>query len=96
MSRYCIRCKRHIIALLYRYVIAIVAKAIDGETTMRRHIDKDQDDGDHGVKPVMIEIMMVLRRWRLQAQDDDGHIISHILITCDVYLSYILFCLVRR
>ena len=36
------------IALLYRYAIAIVAKAIVGETTMWRHVDRDQDDGDHG------------------------------------------------
>ena len=26
--------------------------------------------------------------WRSQAQDDDGHIISLILIACDVYLFY--------
>ena len=38
-------------------------------------------DGDQGVTPVT----MVLRRWRSQAQDDDGHIISLILIACDVY-----------
>ena len=30
-------------------------------------------------------IMTVLQRWRSQAQDDDGHIISLILIACDVY-----------
>ena len=34
----------------------------------------------------------VLRRWRSQAQDDDGHIISLILIACDVYLLCILSC----
>ena len=34
-------------------------------------------------------------RWRSKAQDDDGHIMSHILIACDVYLLCILFCLVR-
>ena len=28
--------------LLYRYAIAIV-----GETTMLRHVDRDQDHGDH-------------------------------------------------
>ena len=96
MSLYCIRCKRQIIALLYRYAIAIVARAIVGEMTMCRHIDIDQDDGDHGVMPVTMEIMTVLWRWRSKAQDDDGHIMSHILIACDVYLLYILFCLVRR
>ena len=64
LSLYCIRCKRQIIALLYRYAIAIVARAIVGETTMWRHIDIDQDDEDHGVVPVTIEIMTVLWRWR--------------------------------
>ena len=41
-------------------------------------------DGDQGVGPVMMVIMTVLRRWRSQAQDNDGHIISLILIACDV------------
>ena len=49
-------------------------------------------DGDQGVTPVTMEITMVLRRWRSQAQDDDGHIISLILIACDVYLLCILSC----
>ena len=49
-------------------------------------------DGDQGVAPVTMVIMMVLRRWRSQAQDDDGHIISLILIACDVYPLCILFC----
>ena len=52
-------------------------------------------DGDQGVEPVTMVIMMVLRRWRSQAQDDDGHIMSHILIACDVYPLCILFFLVR-
>ena len=60
------------------------------------HIDIDQDDGDHGVMSVTIELMTVLWRWRSKVQDDHGHIMSHILIACDVYLSCILFCLVRR
>ena len=63
LSLYCIRCKRQIIALLYRYAIAIVARAIVGETTVWRHIDIDQDDGDHGVMPVTMMIMEP-RRWR--------------------------------
>ena len=45
-------------------------------------------DGDQGVAPVTMVIMTVLRRWRSQAQDDDGHIISLILIACDVYYVY--------
>ena len=38
MSLCCIRCKCQIIALLYRYTIAIAARAIVGETTMWWHI----------------------------------------------------------
>ena len=48
-------------------------------------------DGDQGVMPATMEIMMVLWRWRSKAQDDDGHMMSHILIACDVYLLCILF-----
>ena len=52
-----------------------------------------RDDND---KPVTMEIMTVLWRWRSKAQDDDGHIISLTLIACDVYPLCILFCLDRR
>ena len=57
-------------------------------TTMLRWRSRCQasDDGDHD-GALEIEI---------KAQDDDGHIMSHILIACDVYLLFILFCLVRR
>ena len=48
----------------------IVEEAIVRETTMMLH-------GDKGVKPVTMEIMTVLWRWRSKAQDDDGHIMSH-------------------
>ena len=34
MSLYCMKCKRHVIALLYHYALAIVVEAIVGETTM--------------------------------------------------------------
>ena len=50
-------------------------------------------DEDHGVKPVTMEIMTMLWRWRSKAQDDDGHIMSHILIACDVYLIMLLILL---
>ena len=43
--------------------------------------------------PVTIEIMTVLWRWRSKAQDDDGHIMSHILIAYDVYLIMLLILL---
>ena len=45
-----------------------------------------RNDGDQGVEPVTMEIMTTLWRWRSKAQDDDGHIMSHILIAYDVYL----------
>ena len=33
LSLYCMKCKHHVIALLYHYVLAIVVEAIVGETT---------------------------------------------------------------
>ena len=52
------------------------------------------DDGDHDGASEMEITSTVLRRWRSQAQDDDGHIISLILITCDVNPLCILSCFV--
>ena len=75
--------KRHVIALLYLYALAIVVAAIVGR----------RNDGDQGVTPVTMEIMSLLWIWRSKAQDDDGHIMSHILIACDVYPLCILFFL---
>ena len=83
MSLYCIRCKCHVIALLFRYAIPIVAKS---NSWCDDTLIKDQDDGDHGGMPVTMDIMTILWRWRSKAQDDDGHIMSHILIAYDVYL----------
>src|SRR4051812_15517108 len=86
LSLYCMKCNRHVIALLYHYAVAIVVEAIVGETTTPlRWRSRYQ-------KPVTMEIMMVLWRWRSKAQDDDGHIMSHILIACE--LLCILFCIV--
>ena len=50
MSHYCMKCKRHVIALLYRYALAIVVEAIVGEMTpTQRWRPRCQvgDDGDH-------------------------------------------------
>ena len=63
----------------------IVVEAIICETTMMlrwRSRCRAGDDGDHDDAG----------RWRSKGQDDD-HIMSHILIACDVYLLYILFLL---
>ena len=51
------------------------------------------DDGDHDGALEMEITSTGLRGWRSQAQDDDGHIISLILIACDIYPLCILFCL---
>ena len=71
LSLYCMKCKRHVIDLLYHYALPIVVEAIVGKTTTTLN-------GDQGVKSVTLEIMTVLWRWRSKAQDDDGHIMSHI------------------
>ena len=86
MYLYCMKCKRHVIALLYDYALAIVVEAMVRVTTsMQRRYD-----GDQGVEPVAMEIMTVLWRWRSKAQDDGGHIMSHILIACLSFIHLIL------
>ena len=72
--------------------LAIEVEVTVGVTTSRKHNDGDHDDGDHGVMPVT-KMIMEPRRWRSKAQDDDGHIMSHILIACDVYHVLHLICL---
>ena len=50
LSLYCMKCKRHVIALLYHYVLAIVVEAIVGEATITlrwRSRCRASDDGDH-------------------------------------------------
>ena len=98
MSLYCMKCNHHVIALLYHEAVAIVVEARVGETTtvLRwRSRRRAGDDGDHDGASEMEITSTVLWRWRSKAQDDDGHIISLILIACDVYPLCILFCLVR-
>ena len=49
MSLYCMKCKCHVIALLYHYALAIVVEAIVGETTTTlrwRSRCQAGDDGD--------------------------------------------------
>ena len=41
-------------------MVAIVVKAWLARQPRWRHVDGDQDDGDHGVMLVMMEIMPVL------------------------------------
>ena len=50
ISLYCMKCKRHVIALLYHYALAIVVEAIVGKkTTMLcwRSRCRAGDGGDH-------------------------------------------------
>ena len=50
LSIYCMKCKRHLIALLYHYALVIVVEAIVGETTTPlqwRSRCQAGDDGDH-------------------------------------------------
>ena len=50
MSLYCMKCNRHVIALLYHYAVAMVVEAIVEETTTTlrwRSRCHAGDDGDH-------------------------------------------------
>ena len=50
LSLYCMKCKRHVIDLLYHYALAIVVEAIVGKTTTTqqwRSRCRAGDDGDH-------------------------------------------------
>ena len=50
LSLYCMKCKCHVIALLYHYALAIIVDAIVGETTMMlrwRSSCQVGDDGHH-------------------------------------------------
>ena len=50
LSLYCMKCNRHVIALLYHYAVVIVVEAIVGETTTTlrwRLRCQAGDDGDH-------------------------------------------------
>ena len=58
-SLYCMKCERHVIALLYHYALAIVSEAIVGETTTTlrwRSRCHAGDVGDHNDASAM-EIM---------------------------------------
>ena len=70
--------------------------SLSGSDSRRSNSWRDDNDAtirDQGVAPVTKVIMTVLWRWRSKAQDDDGHIMSHILIACDVYLIMLLILL---
>jgi hypothetical protein len=82
--------KRHVIALLYRYALAIVVVAIVGEKTTWR-----QSDGDHGVKRVTMEIMPVPQDGYQGAKRYWPYHVTYELHVMLILLC-ILFCLGRR
>ena len=50
LSLYCMKCNRHVIALLYHYAVEIVVEATVGETTTTlrwRSSCQASDDGNH-------------------------------------------------
>ena len=85
-----------VVALLYEMQSACncFTLSLSGSDSRRRNRWRRRQrcfDGDQGVAPVTMVIMTVLWRWRSKAQDDD-HIVSLILIACDVYPLCILSC----
>ena len=48
LSLYCMRCTRHVIALLYHSLLAIVVEAVVGETTMTLRWRSRCQAGDYG------------------------------------------------
>ena len=48
LSLYCMKCNRHVIALLYHYAVAIVVEAIVGETTTMLRWRSRCQAGDNG------------------------------------------------
>ena len=80
-----------VVALLYEMQSPCNCFTLSLSSSDSHRSNSWRDDND-----ATMEIMTVLWRWRSKEQDDDGHIISHILIACDVYPLCILFCFVRR
>ena len=86
-----------VVALLYAMQSPCNCFTLSLSSSDSRRSNSWRDDNDatmemQGVAPVTMVIMTVLWRWRSKAQDDDGHIMSHIMIASDVYLLYILSC----
>ena len=83
-----------VVALLYEMQTPCncFTLSLSGSDSRRSNSWRDDNDATMEIKvSLTMVIMTVLRRWRSQAQDDDGHIILLILIACDVY-PFILSC----
>ena len=86
-----------VVALLYAMQLPCNCFNLSLRGSDSRRSNSWRNDNDATMEiaaPVTMVITTVLWKWRSQAQDDDGHIISLILIACDVYPLCILFCLV--
>ena len=83
-----------VVALLYEMQTPCncFTLSLSGSDSRRSNRWRNDNDATMKIKvlPVTIVITTVLRRWRSQAQDDDGHIISLILIACDVYPMHLI------
>ena len=82
-----------VVALLYEMQLpsncfALSLSGSDSRGSIRLARRQRCYDGDQGVALVTMVIMEVLWRWRSKAQDDDGHIISLILIACEMFIFY--------
>ena len=56
LSLYCMKCKRHVIALLYCYALAIVIEAIVRETTTTQRLRSRCRAGDDGDQEDALEM----------------------------------------
>jgi hypothetical protein len=62
LSLYCMKCNRHVIALLYHYALAIVVEAIVGETTTTLRWRSRWHAGDDGGHDGALEMEIKGRR----------------------------------
>ena len=63
LSLYCMKCKRHVIALLYHYALVIVVEAIVGEATPTQRWRSRCRAGDDGDRVVALEMEIKSTRW---------------------------------
>ena len=62
LSLYCMKCKRHVIALLYHYGLAIVVEGIVGVTTMTLRCRSRCQAGDTGDHDSALEMVIKGKR----------------------------------
>ena len=77
---YCMKCKRHVIALLYPYALAIVVEAIVGETTPMQRSRSRCRAGDDGYHDDALE--MEIKKHKMM-----------MAISCHIFLLHAMFIL---